>query len=125
MNSPIKNYESEGAIGAYRFAKPGTADTKVAETSAATDLIIGITTELDVIDGEPVDVVHDGVHQLKLGGNVTRGQKLTSDADGKGIAAAPANDTNMSVGAVALASGVADDVIPVIITISQIQGEPA
>jgi len=125
MNSSIKNYEAEGGIEGYHFGKPGSSDQKIAKTSSSTDLITGITTELDAVNGEPVDLVHDGVHQLKLGGTVTRGQKLTSDANGRGIAAVPANDTNISVGAVALASGVDGDIIPVIITIGQVQGEPA
>ncbi len=122
MNSPIKNYEAEGAIGAYRFAKPGTDDHQIAQAAANTDLITGITTELDVVDGEPVDLVHDGVHQLQLGGAVTRGQKLTSDANGKGVHANPAAGVNASVGAVALTSGVDGDIILVIITIGQVQG---
>lgn len=124
MNSPIKNYEAEGAIGAYHIVKLGTKDTAVAMADAATDALIGVTTELDVVDGEPVDVVHDGLHQVECGGNVTRGDLLTANATGEAITAAPANDTNMSVIGRALASGADGDIIPVVIGLAQIQGEP-
>ncbi len=125
MNSPIKNYTAEGAILKYHIVKFGSGDTDVVAADDATDLLIGITTELNVVTGEPVDVVHDGVHQVKLGGTVTRGNRLTVNANGEAVAAVPANDTNMSVIGTALASGVDGDVIPVLISLGQIQGEPA
>lgn len=123
MNTyPIKNYKADGAIDRYRFVKFSDADDKVSAAAAATDAIIGITTELDVTDGEKVDVVHDGLHQVKLGGSVTRGDLLTSDANAAAVAAAPASGANVVVGARALASGVAGDIIPVVICLGEIQG---
>lgn len=122
MNSPIKNYEAEGAIGKYHIAKFGTGDTKVVAAAAATDALIGITTELDVVSGEPVDVVHDGVHQVKAGGAITRGDLLTANANGEAVTAAPAAGSNVAVIGRALASAASGDVIPVAINISQIQG---
>jgi len=124
----IKNYVATAAVNPYRFVKPGANDYEVIQAAAATDLIIGATMELgvsadDITKGKNrLDVMHIGIAEIELGGNVTRGQKLTSDASGKGVAAAPGAGTNNSIGGTALVSGVAGDTIPVLLTIGSLQG---
>lgn len=124
----IKNYDATAAVNPYRFVKPGANDYEVIQAAAATDLIIGATMELgvsanDITKGKTrLDVMHIGIAEIELGGNVTRGQKLTSDANGKGVAAAPGAGTNNSIGGTALVSGVSGDIIPVLLTIGSLQG---
>lgn len=121
-NGLTKSYTAEGAISANRIVKPGANDWGVLQGAAATDALIGITTEIDAASGERVDVVHEGIADLKLGGTVARGALLTSDASGRGVTAAPAAGTNNRVICAALISGVLDDIIPVLVTPGSVQG---
>ena len=122
LNGLTKSYVAEAAIAGNRIVKFGAADYGVIQGAAATDLLIGVSTRLDATTGERIDVVHEGIADVKLGGTVTRGQRITSDATGQGVAAAPAAGTNNGVVGMALTSGVSGDVIPVLISVGQIQG---
>lgn len=110
-NGLTKSYTAEAAISANRFVKPGAADYGLLMSAAATDKIIGITTEIDTLITERVDVIHAGIADLKLGGTVVRGDLLTSDATGQGIATVTIGNR---YGAIAIISGVSGDIIPVI-----------
>jgi Uncharacterized conserved protein (DUF2190) len=63
-----------------------------------------------------------GIVELRAGGAVARGDWLTADGSGKAVAAAPAAGTNNNVIGRALASGVLNDVIPVLLAPGRIQG---
>ncbi len=122
-----KSYLGSGAIAANSIVKFGAADDTMSPAAAATDLLVGISNELglsadDVSKGNMVDIVLEEIAELKLGGTVTRGQKLTSDASGYGVAAAPVAGSNVHIIAIALRSGVAGDIIPVLIEQSVFQG---
>lgn len=118
----VKNYTAEAAIGSYLFVRPGSADYSVVQASAGADRLFGITTEVDATLGERVDVVHQGLAWLRLGGAVTRGDLLMADAQGRGVAAAAAAGVNVRVGAKAVISGAAGDVIRVLVTDCVFQG---
>lgn len=112
----VKSFRPEAAVLPYRFVKFGATDDAVVQGAAAADLIIGVSNVLgatadDVTRGNPVDVTLAGIAELTLGASVTRGQRLMSDATGRGILA---TSTNM-VGAIALRSGAANDVVPVLV----------
>lgn len=121
-NGLTKSYTAEAAISANRIVKVGAADYGVLTAAAVSDKLLGITTEIDAASGERVDVIHEGIADLKLGGTVARGDFLTSDASGQGVAAAPAAGTNNQIIGKALVSGVSGDVIPVLISPSMLQG---
>lgn len=105
-----KSKDAEAAIAGYRFLKPGAADHSAVQADAAADSIIGISDALGAAgSGSRVDVIQVGIAELELGGTVTRGDFLTSDANGMGVAAATGN----RIGARAEVSGVAGDIIPV------------
>lgn len=116
---------ANGTIRPSRFVKlDTTADGKVLEADAG-DQIYGIsqpgtrnTPYSDLDDGNAAKTgetlkifgpPEKGV-LLELGGTVTRGQLLKSDADGKGVNAGTDKD---QYGAVAEASGVSGELIPV------------
>ena len=61
--------------------------------------------DVDVKEGNRVDVQHDGIGHVELGADVTYGQALSSDAEGRGIPAEGAS------GIVALDSGSEGDVV--------------
>lgn len=119
----VKTYTAEAAIGACLFVKPGAADYGALAGAAAADKLIGISvSNVAAASGDPVDVIHDGIADLTLGGTVARGDLLVSDAAGKGVVAAPTTGANARYGAVALVSGVSGDIIPVKVTLGSVQG---
>lgn len=118
-----KNFLAGGAISPYRFVKPGADDAHVVQAAAATDAIIGATGTLGADAAEDrVDVIFTGLAEIELGGTVTRGDKLTADASGQGVATSAASGANQRYGAIALASGVSGDIITVFITLGEYQG---
>jgi len=121
-NGLTKAYSAEGTINPFRIVKVGAADYGVLQAAAVADKLIGISTEVDAASGERVDVVHDGIADLKLGGTVARGDLLTSDASGQGVTAAPSAGTNNRVIGVALISGVIGDLIPCLVNPGSFQG---
>lgn len=118
-----KSYTAEGAISPCRIVKPGAADYGVLAAAAVGDKLIGVTVPtITVATGDSVDVIHDGIADVQLGGTVTRGDLLTSDANGQGVTAAPAAGTNNRVIGSALVSGVSGDIIPVLLSPGSFQG---
>jgi hypothetical protein len=113
----LLTYRAEAAVNPYTIVKAGTvADYDMLPAAAASDVFIGIKADLDSQINELGDVSAYGVELLQLGGVVTRGQQLTSDANGHGVAAAAGNN----VIGVAQQSGVLGDLIDVLITLGGI-----
>jgi hypothetical protein len=121
-NGLTKSYTAEAVINPNRIVKVGAADFGVLQGAAVADKLIGISTEIDAQLGERVDVIHEGIADLKLGGTVARGDFVTTDASGQGVTAAPAAGANAQVIGKALVSGVIGDVIPVLVAPSTVQG---
>jgi hypothetical protein len=117
-----------GATGLFFgcLVKPGANDYEVVPAVAATDLIIGVCIQPDAAGapavGDRVDVMWDGIADVKIGGTVTRGNEITANGTGQGVAAAPGAGTNNRIVGVALQSGVANDVIEVILSVGLKQG---
>jgi len=124
MNNPdlVKTFDAGADAARHRIAKFGADDDKAIQASAVTDALIGVFAELDIAEGERVDVIMSGIAEVEYGGNVDRGDWLTADADGKAVAAAPATGVNNSVIGRAGESGVDGDIGSVILAPGQIQG---
>lgn len=118
----LKAYVAEAAIAAARIVKFGAADGQVLQAAAVGDKLIGVSNEIGPAINERCDVIRAGIADVQLGGAVARGDPITSDANGKGVAAAPAAGVNNSIIGFAETSGVLDDVIPVLIAPGRIQG---
>ncbi|WP_020403747.1 capsid cement protein [Gracilimonas tropica] len=125
MNTPglIKNFEAGAAVTKHRIVKFGSGDELAVQAAAATDALIGVSTEVDSASGDRVDVIMSGIAQVEFGGNVTRGAALTSDANGKAVAAAPATGVNNRIIGWAAVSGADGDIGSVILAPGEIQGE--
>lgn len=82
-----KNRIAGAVIAAFRFVKPGDADGEVLQAAGSTDYICGATGTLGASADERIDIHDVGMVEVEFGGAVTRGQPVTSDADGKAIAA--------------------------------------
>lgn len=115
---------ANGNISPSRFVILGSGD-KVTQASAATTRLYGISGM--GTRNTPLSPLDDGYHAiadencmiygppekdviLELGGTVTAGASLTSDASGKGVATTAGTDF---VGAVAMEAGVSGDLIRV------------
>lgn len=123
MHQPVhKTFVAGAAIGAYKIVKFGADDNTVVLAAASTDLLIGVTNQVGPALGERLDVIYNGIGEVTLGGTVTRGQKLTSDASGNAIAAAPAAGANAQIVGVAMQSGVSLDVVEVLLSQGVMQG---
>lgn len=72
----------------------------------------GLDSAYAAIDGDMVNVIGPGDDEalLELGGTVSVGQRIKSDADGKGVAATANLDC---VGAICLQAGVSGDLVKV------------
>lgn len=95
------------AVEPFRIVKFSNADGKYVQSSAATDLHAGVSESIAAADGERIDVCRIGIAAVTYGGTVVRGQKLTSDADGKAVAVTKDGDQVIGIAEV---SGVAGDI---------------
>lgn len=118
----MKAYVAEAAIARRRIVKHGTADGKMLQADSSTVAIAGVSHELDTAIGGRVDVQLEGLAEVEYGGNVTRGDPVTADANGKAIAAAPASGVNARIVGFAMVSGVSGDIGTVHINLGRIQG---
>jgi hypothetical protein len=118
----IRNFLAEAAVNAFRIVKAGAADGQVLQAAAVGDKSIGVSTDIAAAINERCDVIMDGIADVTYGGAVTRGDLLTSDANGKAVTAAPGAGTNNRIIGIAVVSGVLDDVGQVNIAPSMMQG---
>lgn len=107
---------------AYLIAKFGADDDTLSQATASTEELVGVFQHTTSATGDEVRVMLDGITRVALGGTVTRGNYITSDANGKAIAAAPGAGVNAYIIGKSLASGVAGDIIPVHLHQGRIQG---
>ncbi|MDA8168673.1 MAG: hypothetical protein M0Z59_03115 [Nitrospiraceae bacterium] len=118
---------------AYTIAAFGADDDTLAIAQAGTGALVGVFQHTTSTAGETVRVMLTGISRVVLGGAVTRGDSVTSGASGMGVAATRHAHTENTAAAytqnaatqaapavntlgVALASGAAGDIIPVLLS---------
>lgn len=107
---------------AFLIAKVGGDDDTFSQATASTEDLVGVFQHTTSAAAEEVRLMVSGISRVKLGGTVSRGALLTSDANGKAVAIGAVGGTNYAVIGRAMASGVADDLIPVLLCQSRAQG---
>jgi len=116
-----KSVKAGAAVTAFTIAKFGSDDDTMLPAAANTDLLAGVFQHA-ADSGAEVRVMLTGISRLKLGsGGITRGALVTSDASGQGVALSGAAGTNVQAIGIALASGAAGDIVPVLIVPSRPQ----
>ena len=110
----IRNYTAAAEVRENAIVAVGTNDNEVVSATAATDDIIGVSTNIPSASGARCDVIHVGIANVRLGGTVARGKYVTAGAAGVGVQAS----TGRVVG-IALTSGVEGDIIPVLLGVGQ------
>lgn len=124
MSNPtlIKTFTAGAAIAAYRIVRCSAADT-VVQAAAVTEALVGATTDVAPLSGERTDVVMGGIALIEAGGAITLAQFVTSDATGRGVAAAPAAGANNRIIGFPLEPAVAaGDIIRVMLSPGSLQG---
>lgn len=118
-----KNYVAAGAIPAYSLVKFNGVAGQVAVAAAATDEVVGVTGDVDVVAGERVDVIHLCEAQAVAGAAIAAGKFLVSDAAGRAVAAAPGAGANVrTVGYAREAAAALGDVIQIMVQPGSMQG---
>lgn len=120
--SLTKAFRAETAVGKRLIVKFGSTDDFVVQGAAATDNMIGVSAEIDAAAGEVCDVHLAGIADVVFGGTVVRGAKLTADASGRAVAAAPAAGVNAQIVGIAMCSAVVGDIGPVLLERCSVQG---
>lgn len=110
-----RSFEASAAIAGARIVvfSDVAASARVAQAAAATTPAIGVSDVMGAPIGGMCDVHMGGEVPLQLGGTVTAGAPLMSDANACGIAATAAAATTRRVIGYALEPGVAGDIIKV------------
>jgi len=117
-----KNFVVGSATEPYRLVKM-SGEAEVVHATGPTDTIVGATTEVGTDQaGTRQDVHVGGIVEVEFGGNVSRNDYVTADADGKAVTASPGGGTNASVAGIALSGGVDGDIAAVLLVQTQIQG---
>ena len=111
---------ASGAISPFLFVKQDATDDDIS-TAGANAVVLGVGPDFLVAAAEVSLYNFAGVTQLQLGGTVTAGDRLKSDAAGKGVVIATTGTTIQNVGGVARRSGVSGDVIPVQVYIDSVR----
>lgn len=81
-------YAAASAVSPHRWCKFTATDGEVAQASADTDKLMGVSLNEATASGERLEVERMGVVPIEYGGNVAAGDFLTSDAQGRAIVAA-------------------------------------
>lgn len=87
-NKPI-TVRAAADVAPYRFVKPGSKDGEMVQASSAADKVMGISHALGAKGGELLEVHFDGMPQVEYGDTVEWGDPVTSDSDGRAVAAQP------------------------------------
>lgn len=110
--NPALPLTAGAAVAPRRIVKFGAADGVVIQAAAAADMSIGVSDSLGAsAAGDRCEVYTSGPGvEIDVGGNITRGAPITSDANGKAVAAAPAAGANVRIIGFAMASYAAGDI---------------
>lgn len=118
-----KTFIAGAAITRRRIIKFDAVDGQVLMGAAATDSLFGVSDmSADVTSGSRVEVRLTGVAEIEVGGAITRGALVTSDATGRAVAAAPAAGSNVRILGIAMATYALGDFGDVFLTQGSFQG---
>ena len=98
------------AIRQYRFVKISTAADNTILECDAEEVDCGVSLEAGTAAADIIKYQKDGIAKVQLGGTVTRGAWVNSDADGKAVTE---STTNTWASGKALRSGVSGDIVEV------------
>ncbi|GAA4648285.1 hypothetical protein GCM10023116_05520 [Kistimonas scapharcae] len=83
----IKTFVADGVLIGRRLVTFGTGRMTMRQANAATDALIGVTTQIGSENHGRVDVIVSGITEVSAGASFTKGTVLTSNSEGKVVAA--------------------------------------
>jgi len=114
-----KTFTAFAPVKPYRIVKFSANPGQVQQSVSASDQSFGVSNLIGAdAAGERVDVVVMGIPEVEYGGNVTAGNPLTADAEGKAVVAA-AGDVKIGC---AMVTGIAGDIGSVLLGAGGVQG---
>ncbi len=117
-----KNFTAGAAIPAYRLVQFSAADTVIL-AAAATNVLMGVNDDVAPASGERTDIIMAGICLIEAGAAFAINARITSDATGRAVAAAPATGVNNNcIGYAMEAAVAAGDLIRVLIAPHSFQG---
>ncbi|ETR79288.1 hypothetical protein X566_01480 [Afipia sp. P52-10] len=119
----IRSYPCPADVAPHRIVKFSdvSASSSVAQATAATEPLWGVSDAMGGSAGGMVDVILAGLGEVQLGGTVTAGAPLTSDADGKAVALVGSAGATRRLVGFAEQPGVAGDIIRISVERSVLQ----
>jgi hypothetical protein len=108
----IKTFHAEAPLEAYRLVTFATGINAVEMADAVTDPLLGVSTSVGSQDNGRCDVIVAGVSEVVIGGTVSRGDVLTTDASGRAVLSTQITDRVVGM---ALADAVVDDIAAMLI----------
>lgn len=85
-----RSYIAIAAVLAYRMVNFGAADNTVAPAVDGSKFIPGVTQIVGANEaGQQVDICRDGMPEVEYGAAVSKGDRLTADAEGRAVPADP------------------------------------
>jgi hypothetical protein len=110
-----KTFIAGAAITKRRIVKFGADAGHVIPAAAATDALIGISTDIDTAINDPCDVyVDDGIVYVDAGAAIVAGAFVTADTNGKAVASSVTGERIIGM---AMTAAAADgDVIEVLLS---------
>lgn len=123
MNALIKTFIAAGTIAHRRIVTFNATDGEVAQATGPTQRLAGVADCPGGANvGQRIDVVLFGPADVDYGGTVAPGGYITSDADGKAVAAAPAQGVNNFLAGRVLTNAVSGDIAKTLVIPSIMQG---
>lgn len=123
MNQGFAGYKSAAAITQFRIVKLFSTDT-VTVAAAATDTLLSVNKTNITAAGQHVDIADIGeIVWCEAGAAVGIGARITSDASGRGVTAAPAAGTNNGIVGIAMSvANAAGEYFRLVVTPQTFQG---
>ncbi|MFQ5765417.1 MAG: DUF2190 domain-containing protein [Rhodospirillales bacterium] len=103
-----KASKAGAAIAAFRILKFGADDDHLIQSAAATDGHMGVAAHAAAAAEDSIRAVLAGIAKVEYGGTITRGDRITADANGKAVKAA---DLTIASGATPVTSSAANGAI--------------
>ncbi len=108
----IKSFPAGADVDGQRIVKFSGTDNEVVAGAANTDALIGVSDTLGADAGDMLDVIQGGWGNVQAGGNLSAGDPITADANGKAVAAAPVASTVVRYVGFVMVDAVDGDIVP-------------
>lgn len=100
-----KAYTAEAAIGKFKICKFGSAVGGAVQAAAATDKMMGVSSDVAAGTNQRVDVARGDLARVFYGGTVAAGDLLTSDSSGNAVVTTTQGNRYVGIAEVAGVSG--------------------